>query len=51
MREMISATCIDDARFRAAGILESLEKSISSRAGVEVAQRFHKVGIHMPDID
>lgn len=47
VREMSSATSIDDARFRAARILESLEKSISSRAGVEVAQSFHKVRFHV----
>ncbi|XP_075523423.1 uncharacterized protein LOC142556077 [Primulina tabacum] len=42
VREMISSTSIDDARIRAARVLESLEKSISGRAGVEAAQNFLK---------
>ena len=42
----MNATSIDDARFRAASILENLEKAISSRASVEAAQSFHKVRIH-----
>lgn len=41
----MSATSIDDARSRAASILESLEKSINSRASSEAAQSFHKVSI------
>ncbi|KAL6584831.1 hypothetical protein OROMI_004120 [Orobanche minor] len=42
VKEMVSATSIDDARSRAASVLQSLEKSISSRANAEVAQSFHK---------
>lgn len=44
VREMMTATSIDDARDRATRLLESLEKCISSRAGAEAAQNFHKVG-------
>lgn len=40
----MTATSIDDARARAARLLESLEKCISSRAGAEAAQNFQKVG-------
>lgn len=43
VREMMSATSVDDARTRAARALEALENSISTRAGVEAAQNFHKV--------
>lgn len=43
VREMMSATSIDDARSRATRVLESLEKSICLRAGAEAAQSFHKV--------
>lgn len=42
VREMMSATSVDDARARAAKVLEVLEKSISSRAGAEAAQSFQK---------
>uniref|UniRef100_A0A3Q7JAD1 CUE domain-containing protein n=1 Tax=Solanum lycopersicum TaxID=4081 RepID=A0A3Q7JAD1_SOLLC len=42
VREMMTATSIDDARDRATRLLESLEKCISSRAGAEAAQNFHK---------
>ncbi|XP_004303292.1 PREDICTED: uncharacterized protein LOC101292723 [Fragaria vesca subsp. vesca] len=42
VREMMSATSVDDARGRAAKVLEVLEKSISSRAGAEAAQNFQK---------
>ncbi|KAL0429771.1 UNVERIFIED_CONTAM: hypothetical protein Sradi_0603100 [Sesamum radiatum] len=42
VREMMTATSIDDARSRAGRVLESLEKSISTRAGAEVAEGFHK---------
>lgn len=44
VREMMTATSIDDARARATRLLESLEKCISSRASAEAAQNFHKVG-------
>lgn len=43
VREMRSATSMDDARSRATRVLESLEKSISLRATAEAAQSFHKV--------
>ncbi|KAG6425324.1 hypothetical protein SASPL_115752 [Salvia splendens] len=49
VREMMSATSIDDARFRAARILESLEKSISSRACVEAAQNSHKENLMLKE--
>lgn len=42
VREMMTATSIDDARSRAGRVLESLEKSISTRASAEVAEGFHK---------
>ncbi|KAL6568007.1 hypothetical protein OROHE_003691 [Orobanche hederae] len=42
VKEMVSATSIDDARSRAASVLQSLEKSISSRANAEVAESFRK---------
>ncbi|KAJ8539227.1 hypothetical protein K7X08_013479 [Anisodus acutangulus] len=44
VREMTTATSIDDARARATRLLESLEKCISSRAGAEAAQN-HKENI------
>ncbi|XP_042063158.1 uncharacterized protein LOC121807042 isoform X2 [Salvia splendens] len=49
VREMMSATSIDDARLRAASILESLEKSISSRARVEAAQSSHKENLMLKE--
>ncbi|GFZ04072.1 ubiquitin system component Cue protein [Actinidia rufa] len=42
VREMMSATSIDDARSRATRVLESLEKSISERASAVAAQSYHK---------
>ncbi|KAG8388266.1 hypothetical protein BUALT_Bualt02G0107800 [Buddleja alternifolia] len=45
VREMMSATSIDDARLRAAHVLESLEKSISARASSEAAENFHKENV------
>ncbi|KAI5660478.1 hypothetical protein M9H77_29271 [Catharanthus roseus] len=42
VREMISATSVDDARGRATRVLENLEKSINSRVGAEAAESFHK---------
>lgn len=45
VREMMAATSIDDARARATRLLESLEKCISSLAGAEAAQNFHKENI------
>lgn len=44
VREMMSALSIDDASSRATRVLESLERSISARAGAEAAEIFHKVG-------
>lgn len=41
--EMTNATSIDDARSRCMRMLESLEKSITERAGGEAAQSLHKV--------
>lgn len=45
VREMMNATSTDDARARAAIMLESLEKSISASASAEATQNFQKVGI------
>ncbi|XP_020416179.1 uncharacterized protein LOC18783957 isoform X3 [Prunus persica] len=42
VREMMSANSVDDARARAAKVLEVLEKSISARAGAEATQNFQK---------
>ena len=43
VREMMSASNIDDARARASRALEALEKSICTRAGAEAAKSFHQV--------
>ncbi|XVF24769.1 hypothetical protein REPUB_Repub13aG0156000 [Reevesia pubescens] len=45
VREMMSATSVDDAKVRASKWLEVLEKSISKRAAEEAAQTFHKENI------
>lgn len=45
VKEMMSATNLDDARTRAARVLEVLEKSISVQAGAEATQTFQKVRI------
>ncbi|KAF3663274.1 putative PTI1-like tyrosine-protein kinase-like [Capsicum annuum] len=45
VREMMTATSIDDARARATRLLDSLEKFISSRVGAEAAQNVHKENI------
>ncbi|BFG15557.1 hypothetical protein CerSpe_018310 [Prunus speciosa] len=42
IREMMSANSVNDARARAAKVLEVFGKSISARAGAEVAQSFQK---------
>jgi len=42
VREMMCATSMDDAKARATRLLEILEKSISSHAGVEATQILHK---------
>lgn len=43
VREMTSASNIDDARARASRALEALEKSICTRAGAETAKSFNQV--------
>ncbi|WRX28046.1 Ubiquitin system component CUE - like 2 [Theobroma cacao] len=45
VREMMSATSVDDAKARAFKLLEVLENSISRSAAEEAAQNFHKVCI------
>ncbi|XP_022721204.1 uncharacterized protein LOC111278814 [Durio zibethinus] len=45
VREMMSATSVDDAKDRASKLLEVLEKSISNRAAEESAQSFHEENI------
>ncbi|KAK6915066.1 Ubiquitin system component CUE [Dillenia turbinata] len=42
VKEMMSSSSLDDARARATRVLESLEKTISARAGAEAAQSFQK---------
>ncbi|XP_004287284.1 PREDICTED: uncharacterized protein LOC101311216 [Fragaria vesca subsp. vesca] len=42
VREMMSASNMDDAKARASRVLEVLEKSICSRASTEAAQSFHQ---------
>ncbi|XP_058195859.1 uncharacterized protein LOC131312120 isoform X2 [Rhododendron vialii] len=49
VREMTSAASIDDARSRAARVLESLEQSISAQAGAEAAQSHHKVNVMLKE--
>lgn len=43
VREMMSASNIDDAKARASRVLEVLEKSICARSTTEAAQSFHQV--------
>lgn len=43
VREMMSASNMDDAKTRASRVLEVLEKSICARASAEAAQSFHQV--------
>lgn len=45
VREMMSASNMDDARARASRALEVLEKSICSRVSAEVAQSFQQVSL------
>ncbi|KAL2493483.1 zinc finger (C3HC4-type RING finger) family protein [Abeliophyllum distichum] len=47
VREMMSATSIDDARSRARRVLESLEKSIGAQA--EAAQSFHNENVMLKE--
>ncbi|XP_057466109.1 uncharacterized protein LOC130755662 isoform X1 [Actinidia eriantha] len=49
VREMMSATSIDDARSRATSVLESLEQSISVQAGVDAAQSYHKESVMLKE--
>lgn len=42
VREMMSASNVDDARARTSRVLEVLERSISTRASAEAAQSFHQ---------
>jgi len=48
VREMMVATSVDDARARAARMLEVLEKSISERARAEATDALQKVFIVKP---
>uniref|UniRef100_A0A2N9GYU0 CUE domain-containing protein n=1 Tax=Fagus sylvatica TaxID=28930 RepID=A0A2N9GYU0_FAGSY len=43
VREMMSASNVDDARTRASRVLEVLERSICARASAEATQSFHQV--------
>lgn len=43
VREMMSASNMDDARARASRVLDLLEKSIVARAGTELMLSSHKV--------
>lgn len=43
VREMMSASDMDDARARASRVLEVLEKSIYTRASAGAAQSLHQV--------
>lgn len=45
VREMISATGVEDARARASRVLEILERSISKNAAENAAQSLQKVSI------
>ncbi|XVF26546.1 hypothetical protein REPUB_Repub14bG0026700 [Reevesia pubescens] len=49
LREMMSATSVDDAKARASKLLEVLEKSISNRAAEEAAKTFHKENIMLKE--
>ncbi|GAB2269501.1 hypothetical protein Dimus_004418 [Dionaea muscipula] len=49
VREMMSATSLDDARARAAKLLEVVEKSISSRACTEAAETFQKENVMLKE--
>lgn len=43
VREMMSASNVDDAKARTSRVLEVLERSISARASAEASQSFHQV--------
>jgi len=49
VREMMSATSIDDARSRAARLLESLEQSITLRAGTGAAHSYPKENVMLKE--
>ncbi|XP_062157477.1 uncharacterized protein LOC133865028 [Alnus glutinosa] len=49
VREMMCATSMDDAKARAARLLEILEKSINSHAGAEATQILHKENMMMKE--
>lgn len=49
VREMMSASSMEDARARAARVLEVLEKSIRARAGAEAAENFQKENMMVKD--
>ncbi|KAK6795527.1 hypothetical protein RDI58_008980 [Solanum bulbocastanum] len=49
VREMMSATSVDDARARATRVLESLERSISVHAGAAAAENVHKENVMLKE--
>ncbi|XP_061991741.1 uncharacterized protein LOC133709838 [Rosa rugosa] len=49
VREMMSASNMDDAKARASSVLEVLEKSICSRASTEAAQSFHQENLMLKE--
>ncbi|GAB4850067.1 hypothetical protein Ancab_029364 [Ancistrocladus abbreviatus] len=49
VREMMSATSVDDARTRASRVLEVLEKSITARAHAEAADSIQKENIMLKE--
>ncbi|CAI9113967.1 OLC1v1037529C1 [Oldenlandia corymbosa var. corymbosa] len=49
LREMNGATSIDDARSRAARVLESLERSISARVSAEATENIQKENIMLKE--
>ncbi|RVX11196.1 hypothetical protein CK203_013130 [Vitis vinifera] len=49
VREMMSASNMDDARARASRALEVLEKSICARASAEAAQSFHQENLMLKE--
>ncbi|KAL3618365.1 hypothetical protein CASFOL_038686 [Castilleja foliolosa] len=49
VKEMKDATSIDDAKSRAARVLENLEKSIRVQASVQVAEGFHKENLMLKE--
>ncbi|KAF7806422.1 Ubiquitin system component Cue [Senna tora] len=49
VKEMMSASNIDDAKARASRVLEALEKSISARVSAETAQSFHQENVMLKE--